>query len=47
LHHEQIYDFSYADICRALFACAENMAASQSVVLLTLAHLKEKRGLTL
>lgn len=42
LHHQNITEFSYADICYQLFAEMEHLAPAQSVVLLTVESLKKK-----
>ncbi len=43
LHHQNIMQFSYADICHQLFEEAERMTPAESVVLMTVQSLK-KRG---
>ncbi len=43
LHHQNIPDFSYQDICYQLFEEAERMTPSQSVVLMTVESLKARK----
>jgi N-acetylmuramic acid 6-phosphate etherase len=42
LHHENIYSFSYADICHQLFIETARMTPAQSVVLMTVESLRQK-----
>jgi N-acetylmuramic acid 6-phosphate etherase len=42
LHHENIFGFSYKDICYQLFEEAEGMTPADSVVLMTVAALKNR-----
>lgn len=44
LHHQNIMQFSYADICHQLFEEAERMTPSDSVVLMTVESLKKRSG---
>ncbi|HYD19185.1 MAG TPA: hypothetical protein VEF76_11965 [Patescibacteria group bacterium] len=44
LHHQNIMDWSYADICYQLFEEAERMTPADSVVLLTVDALKRRKG---
>lgn len=44
LHHQNIMQFSYADICQQLFEEAERMTPSDSVVLMTVESLKKRIG---
>jgi N-acetylmuramic acid 6-phosphate etherase len=44
LHHRNIMQFSYADICHQLFEEAERMTPSDSVVLMTVESLKKRIG---
>src|SRR5262249_33268358 len=43
LHHQNVFGFSYRDICYQLFEEAEHMTPSQSVVLRTVESLKKKK----
>ncbi|MBL8713651.1 MAG: hypothetical protein JNM12_12185 [Alphaproteobacteria bacterium] len=43
LHHQNIMQFSYADICHQLFEEAERMTPAESVVLMTVESLKKRR----
>lgn len=42
LHHQNVTEFSYADICYQLFEEMQHLAPAQSVVLLTVDSLKKK-----
>lgn len=42
LHHQNIMQFSYADICHQLFEEAERMTPAESVVLMTVESLKKR-----
>lgn len=44
LHHQNIMQFSYADICHQLFEEAERMTPAESVVLMTVESLKKRRS---
>ncbi|MBI3440832.1 MAG: SIS domain-containing protein [Proteobacteria bacterium] len=44
LHHHNILGFSYQDICYQLFEEMERMSSTQSVVLMTVESLKQRRG---